>query len=140
MNQKKRMSLLRFSRLRANEIKDFLDCSIRTQAASQMRVSLLKFEPRVSNFPALEASWLLVSILQLRSLFSFLGNDNGPLKTILLMIVVLRYFLCLYYNLSVITRSIALITPLFSFVSVTMSHRFFTSSVAFPIAIANPAY
>ena len=50
---------------------------IRTQAASQMRVSLLKFEPRVSNFPALEAGWLLVPILQLRSLFSFLGNDMG---------------------------------------------------------------
>ena len=90
------------------------DCSIRTQAASQMRVSLLKFEPRVSNFPALEARWLLVLILQ-REVFFF-------------------------YFLSLITRSIALITPLFSFVSVTVLLKPFTSSVAFPIAIGNPAY
>ena len=55
---------------------DFLDCSIRTPVATS-GVSWLKFEPKVSNFPALEASWLLVPILQWRSLFSFLGNDNG---------------------------------------------------------------
>ena len=45
-----------------------------------------------------------------------------------------------FYFLSLITRSIALITPLFSFVSVTILLKPFTSSVAFPIAIGNPAY
>ena len=39
-----------------------------------------------------------------------------------------------------INWSIALITPLFSLVSVTMSAIAFTSSLAFPIATASPAY
>lgn len=34
---------------------DFLYSSLWTQAASQMRVSLLKIEPRVSIFPVLSA-------------------------------------------------------------------------------------
>ena len=53
---------------------DFLDCSIRTPVATS-GVSWLKFEPRVSNFPALEASWLLVLILQWEVSFSILWND-----------------------------------------------------------------
>ena len=58
-----------------------------------MRVSLLKFEPRVSNFPALEAVWLLVPILHWEVFFLFLGMTLGRWKRDFLDMVIAYMFL-----------------------------------------------
>ena len=46
----------------------------RTQATSLKRVSLLNFEPKVSKFPVLEATRLLVLLLLLESHFYFYSS------------------------------------------------------------------
>ena len=61
-----------------------------------MRVSLLKFEPKVSNFPALEAKLASSAHTTMGSLFSVLGNDMNAYKKKNSLFYIKKYFFHLF--------------------------------------------